>query len=141
MLLLVTLSRKRNPHYLAAMNPALEYIDRAPEPFRAIMLHLQMLVEAASPSAQLKFKWHLPFYYLDEKTMFCFFNYRKTFVDLGLAYGNLLSDSHGVLVAGENRKMMRSLRYYELEDIVDVVVIETLQELEQLRTATKRKTT
>jgi hypothetical protein len=122
------------------MNPALEYIDRAPEPFRAIMLHLQVLVEASCPSAQLKYKWHLPFYYLDDKTMFCFFNYRKTFVDLGLAYGNLLSDSHGVLVAGENRKMMRSLRFCDLESVDDEIVIETLQELEQLRIAAKKKT-
>ncbi len=115
------------------MNPALEYIDQTPEPYRSILLHLQLLVEATIPSAQLKYKWRLPFYYLDEKTMFCFFNFRKSFVDLGLAYGDQLSNKHGALVAGEGRKMMRSLRFYTLEDIDDRIVIETLQELYTLR--------
>lgn len=115
------------------MNPALEYIDRAAEPYRSIMMHLQVLVETAITDAQLKYKWHLPFYYLDEKTMFCFFNFRKTFVDLGMSYGNELSNKHGVLIAGEGRKMLRSLRFYTLEDINDKVVIETLKELQELR--------
>lgn len=115
------------------MNPALEYIERAPEAYRGIMMHLQLLVESTIPSAQLKYKWRLPFYYLDDKTMFCFFNFRKTFVDLGMSYGNELSNQHGVLIAGEGRKMLRSLRFYKLEDINDRIVIETLQELYTVR--------
>jgi len=102
------------------------------------MMHLQLLVETACPRAQLKYKWRLPFYYLDEKTLFCFLNYRKNYIDLGLAYGDALRDKHAVLVAGENRKMMRSLRFYKLDDIDDVLVIETLQELELLREPTKK---
>lgn len=121
------------------MNPALEYIDSTPEPYRSIMLHLQLLVESAVPVAQLKYKWRLPFYYLGEKTMFCFFNFRKSYVDLGMTYGNQLSDQHGVLVAGESRKMLRSLRFYSLADVDDQVVIETLKELYLLRANSIKK--
>ncbi len=121
------------------MNPALEYIDRTPEPYRSIMLHLQVLVEIAIPEAQLKYKWRMPFYYLDDKTMFCFFNFRKKFVDLGMTYGNELSNKHGVLIAGEGRKMLRSLRFETIEDIDDTMVIETLKELKEIRLNHKRK--
>lgn len=119
------------------MNPALEYIDQSPEPYRGIMLHLQMLIEMTCPAATLKYKWRLPFYYLGDKTMFCFLNYRGSFVDLGLVYGNLLTNTHGALVAGENRKTMRSLRYKSLNEVNDLVVIETLLELQSLRNATR----
>lgn len=115
------------------MNPALEYIHRTPEPYRSIMMHLQILVETTIPQAQLKYKWRLPFYYLDDKTMFCFFNFRKTFVDLGMSYGNELSNQHGALIAGEGRKMLRSLSFSKLEDIDDRIVIETLRELKTIR--------
>lgn len=119
------------------MNPALEYIDRSPEPYRSIMLQLQLIIESAIPEIQLKYKWRLPFYYLDDTTMFCFLNYRKTYVDLGLTYGERLSNEHGVLIAGENRKMLRSLRYTTLEDIDDTILIATLEELFKLRKSMK----
>lgn len=121
------------------MNPALEYINRTPEPYRSLMLHLQILVETAIPEAQLKYKWKLPFYYLDDKTMFCFFNFRKKFVDLGMTYGNELKDPHGVLIAGEGRKMLRSLRFKKIEDINDDLVMDTLLELKQIRVNHKKK--
>jgi len=121
------------------MNPAEEYINNKPEPYRAVMLHLQFLIESNFPEMQLKYKWHMPFYYLDDKTMFCFFNFRKTFVDLGLSYGDRLSNQHGVLIAGEGRKMLRSLRFKNLEDINDSIIIETLQELIVIRKSMKNK--
>lgn len=137
MKVVITLSRKRNPHYLTTMNPALEYIHNAPEPYRDILLHLQAVIERTYPELQLKFKWRLPFYYLNDKTMFCFLNFRKTFVEVGMPYGTSLKDTHGALVAGENRKMLRSMRYETLASIDDQVVIETLAQLKTLRTASK----
>lgn len=119
------------------MNPALEYIDNSPEPYRSIMMQLQLIIESVIPEIELKYKWHLPFYYLDDTTMFCFLNYRKTYVDVGFTYGNRLSNKHGVLIAGENRKMLRSIRYTSLIDIDDAILIETLEELLKIRKAMK----
>lgn len=121
------------------MNPAHDYIYRSPEPYRSIMLHLQSLIESTIPEAQLNYKWHLPFYYLDEKKMFCFLNFRKKFVDLGMSNGNELTNQHGKLVAGEGRKMLRSLRFESLEEMDDQVVIETLLELKEIRLNHKKK--
>lgn len=120
------------------MNPALMYIDTAPEPFRGIMMHLHASISLAFPDVLLKFKWRLPFYYLDEKTMFCFLNYRGTFVDLGMPYAAQLTDLQHLLVAGEQRKMMRSLRFYKLDEINDALVLQTLQDLYALRCASKK---
>ncbi len=96
-----------------------------------------MLIESRFPDIQLKFKWHLPFYYLDDKTMFCFFNFRKEFVDLGMPYGIHLTRQVDQLVGGEQRKMLRSLRFDRLETIDDQVVLDCLEELEQIRLTPK----
>jgi len=121
------------------MNPAEQYILGVPEPYREIMLHLKSLIEYAAPEAQLKYKWHLPFYYLGEKSMFCFLNFRKTVVDLGIPKGIHLSNSHGMLIAGQGRKSLRSLRFENLTDIDDVVVLSTLTELLTLHQNSKDK--
>ncbi|HCQ78295.1 MAG TPA: 2-dehydro-3-deoxyphosphooctonate aldolase, partial [Leeuwenhoekiella sp.] len=52
------------------MNPGAHYILSKPEPFKSILLQLQLLVEHTVPEAELLYKWHLPFYYLNGK-MFC----------------------------------------------------------------------
>ena len=48
----------------------------------AILLHLQILVETTIPSIQLKYKYRLPFYYLNDKP-FCYLNVvaKKGYVD------------------------------------------------------------
>lgn len=119
------------------MNPALEYIHRAPQPYREIMMQLQLIIESTIPDIKLKYKWSMPFYYLNDQTMFCFLNYRKTYVDLGLSYGNRLSNKYGVLTDGARRKMLRSLRYTVLEDVNDTILMETLEELLIIRKAMK----
>ncbi|MEN8816197.1 MAG: hypothetical protein ABF274_04915 [Nonlabens sp.] len=54
------------------MNPVLECKDNLPEPYRSIMMHLHLIIESVIPEIELKYKWRLPFYYLDNTTMFCF---------------------------------------------------------------------
>jgi len=57
--------------------------------------------------------------------MFCFLNFRKSFVDLGFPYGIHIEDYASQMVAGENRKNLRSVRYYAPEDI-DVVLLQEI---------------
>lgn len=114
------------------MNPAQSYILEKPEPYQSIMLHLDAVITHTIPEVSLKFKWKLPFYYLGD-TMFCFLNFRKKFVDVGMPYANELEDPFHVLIAGEGRKMLRSLRYHSLEEINDEQLIATLKDLYILR--------
>tara|TARA_R110002012_G_scaffold73963_3_gene187958 strand:+ start:407 stop:751 length:345 start_codon:yes stop_codon:yes gene_type:complete len=110
------------------MNPAENYILLKPEPYRSLLLDLQVLIEHTVTEAVLLYKWHLPFYYLNGK-MFCFLNFRKTFVELSFPKGVLLDDPNNQLTAGENRKNLRSLRYYKVEDIDAEIVIGFLKQL------------
>ena len=110
------------------MNPAENYILLKPEPYRSLLLDLQVLIEHTVPEAVLLYKWHLPFYYLNGK-MFCFLNFRKTFVELSFPKGVLLDDHNHQLTAGENRKNLRSLCYYKVEDIDAEIVIGFLKQL------------
>jgi hypothetical protein len=47
------------------MKPAEEYILNQPEPFKSILLHLQILIKVNFPEVDFPFKWKIPFYYLD----------------------------------------------------------------------------
>lgn len=105
------------------MNPAAEYILKQPEPYRSILLHLQMVVEQSIPDLELKYKWKIPFYYYQGKP-FCYFNasHKKQYVDVGLVKGKLIK-VHTEYLVGEKRKKMVSLRYRDITEI-DVVVLQ-----------------
>ncbi|RXG13327.1 hypothetical protein DSM03_10499 [Leeuwenhoekiella aestuarii] len=113
------------------MNPAENYILKTPQPYRDMLLELQVVIEHSVPEAQLLYKWHLPFYYLDGK-MFCFLNFRKRFVELSFPKGVHIEDSNNYLTAGEGRKNLRSLRYHNLEDIDAEIAIGFLKQLEAI---------
>lgn len=114
------------------MKPAEAYILSKPEPFKSVLLELQVLIAHTAPEAELLYKWNLPFYYLNGK-MFCFLNFRKRFVDLSFIYGNELIDQDKHLIAGEGRKRLRSLRFDTTEAIDAEVVISFLEQAKKLR--------
>ncbi len=108
------------------MNPAEDYILNQPEPYRSILLHLQVVIEHTIPILDLKYKYKIPFYYINNKP-FCYLNasHKKKFVDLGFCKGNKIQIYQEHLVT-EHRKVMVSLRYKRLEDINDKVLREVL---------------
>ena len=113
------------------MNPAEEYILNQPEPHKSILLHLQATIESAIPEVELKYKYKIPFYYLEGRP-FCYLNQSKDYVDVGFwnaAHLNVHLDK--METAG--RKMMRSLRYKSLEEIDHEILIEVLQDAYSVR--------
>jgi len=114
------------------MNPSEEYILNQPEPYRSILLHLQVIIETTLPEVKLLYKYKIPFYYIHKKP-FCYLNasHKKQFVDLGFWKGNQINIHQEHLVT-ENRKMMVSLRYKSLEDIDDEVLIDVLNKAASL---------
>jgi len=108
------------------LNPSENYIINQPELFREILLYLQLVVERTIPELELKYKYKIPFYYLNGKP-FCYFNasHKKNFVDVGLVKGKLIQVHQEYLIA-ENRKKMVSLRYKNLGEIDDQILIEVL---------------
>lgn len=114
------------------MNPAENYILSKPEPWRSMLIELQAVIKHTVPEIEEGYKWHLPFYSLRGK-MFCFLNFRKTYIDVGFPWGVLLEDYTEHMVAGENRKNLRSLRYCSPEDIDIELLQQVLLEVSHLK--------
>ncbi|SHG05073.1 protein of unknown function (DU1801) [Arenibacter palladensis] len=106
------------------MNPAEEYILNQSEPYRGILLYLQAFIEGTIPGVELKFKYKIPFYYINGKP-YCYLNQSKDYVDLGFWNAAHLT-VHLEHMNTEGRKMMKSLRYKSLEDIDTTVLKEIL---------------
>ncbi|MGB6268676.1 MAG: DUF1801 domain-containing protein [Olleya sp.] len=113
------------------MNPAEDYILNQSEPYRSILMHLQVVIEHTIPDIDLKYKWRLPCFYND-KTPVCYLNVnlKKQFVDVGFWHSAYLSKFDDYLVT-ENRKVVKSLRYTSLEDIDDAILIKILKVAEK----------
>jgi len=106
------------------MNPAEEYILNQTEPFRGMLLHIQMLVLGTIPEAELKYKYKVPFFYVNGRP-FCYLNQSKNYVDVGFWNAAHLT-VHTELMVTEGRKVIKSLRYTSLEQIQDRVLKEVL---------------
>lgn len=113
------------------MNPAENYILDQPEPYRSILLHLQSLIEHTVSGIDLKFKYRIPFYYIEGRP-FCYLNHTKDYIDVGFwNAAHLTVHLEHMTTAG--RKIMRSLRYRSLEEIDDTILTEVLQDAYQVR--------
>ncbi|MCH2032378.1 MAG: DUF1801 domain-containing protein [Tenacibaculum sp.] len=99
------------------MKPAEEYILNQEEPFKSILLHLQLIIEQSFPEVTLQFKWKIPFYVLDGSP-FCYLNpsKKKGYVDVGF-YGDYQFEKYNNLLISEGRKVVKSLRFFSVEDI------------------------
>jgi len=109
------------------MNPAEDYILENSESFRSMLLHIKFVVESTIPEAELLYKWKLPFFYLNGKTPFVYLNQTKDYVDVCFFKAAFLK-KHPEKLISENRKIMRSLRYFSLEEIEDGILIDLLKE-------------
>ncbi len=114
------------------MNPAEAYILEQKEPFRSILLQVQLVIEGTIPQAQLLYKWKIPFYYLDGKQGFVYLNQTKNYVDVCFWHGAHLTQHLEHLVS-EGRKHMKSLRYFAMEDINEKVLVDLLLEAYSVR--------
>lgn len=110
------------------MSPAQSYILESEEPFRSILLHLQIIIEKTIPGLNLLYKYKIPFYYY-QKRPFCYLNVpkNKKFVDLGFWNAAHL-ELHKEYMTTAGRKMMKSLRYHNLKDIDEDILISVLHE-------------
>jgi len=113
------------------VNPAEAYILDQPEPYRSILLQLQTLIESTLPDLQLKFKYRIPFYYTSSSP-FCYLNHTKNYVDVGFWHSAHLN-MHSDKMITKDRKVMKSLRYYKVEDVEAEILIEVLEEAYSFR--------
>lgn len=110
------------------MKPTEEFILRQPQPYQAMILHVLAVVEQELPQSELLFKWGIPYVYFKNKP-FCYFapNHKKGFLDVGFAKGFELKRNQEVLV-DEKRNTVKSLRYFSIETIDHILLIDVISE-------------
>ncbi len=113
------------------MHPAENYILNQKEPYRSILLYLQAIIESTLPELDLKYKYKIPFYYLKDKP-YCYLNQTKKYVDLAFWDGKSINCYQEHLVT-ENRKMIKSLRYFSLEEMDSEVLVAVLKDAYSVR--------
>lgn len=113
------------------MNPAEAYILKQEEPYRSILMHLQSMIEREIPDVDLKYKYKIPFYYIEGRP-FCYLNQSKDYVDLGFWNAAHLTVYREHMVKA-GRKIMRSLRYVNLEEVDDHVLLAVLKDAYNVR--------
>ena len=99
------------------MNPAEAYSLKQQEPYKSILLHLQVLLEHTLPEAELLYKWRIPSYYIGKRPI-CYLNQSKDYVDVGIWHSAHLSNKWDAFLVVEKRKIVKSLRYKSLDDIL-----------------------
>ncbi len=112
------------------MNPAEKYILDRQEPYRSILLQLQILIESVIPELELKYSYKIPYYYYKGKP-FCFLNVTKGYVDIGFRAGSEFDDLSSFLVS-EKRKIFKSLRYRNVDEINTEILIEVMTRLHKI---------
>lgn len=118
-------------YYFYNMNPAENYILNQSEPYRSMLLDLQSIIVHTIPEVTLKFKYKIPFYYVNNKP-FCYLNQSKDYVDVGFWHAAHLTVHLDKMVT-EGRKVMKSLRYRSLEEIDHSVLEDVLLNAYQVR--------
>lgn len=110
------------------MNPAEDYILNQQEPYKSILLHLQVLIENNFNDIELKYKYKIPFYYLAEKP-FCYLNVpkKKDFVEVGFWASAHLTKYNEYLISN-GRKVVKSLRYTSVDEIHQEILLAVLEE-------------
>jgi hypothetical protein len=114
------------------MNPAEVYILKQPEPYKTILLQLSSILEALVPTADLLYKWRIPFYY-NNGIPLCFLNQSKDYVDLGFWHYEQMDRFTEYFVA-TNRKHVRSLRYTSVNSIDDAVIAYVIEKQLEINT-------
>lgn len=113
------------------LKPAEVYILEQPEPYRSIIMHVQMLVESTIPTAELMFKWKMPFYYVEQRPI-CYINQTKDYVDV-VFWNAARFTKYTELLVADKRIRMKSLRYRAIEEIDAVVLTELLKQAYHFR--------
>ena len=81
------------------------------------------------PEVTLEYKWTVPYYYYKKKPL-CYLNasHKHQFVDVGFAKGFELKNNQTHLIADNGRNTVKSLRYYNLDEIDNAVLQSVLKE-------------
>jgi len=108
-----------------------EFIYDLPKDEREISSRLRDIILSTAPDFEEKFSYGVP-YFFRHRRICCIWPASspggpRHGVFIGFCRGNLLSNQQGVIDMG-NRKRYGLIRYYDMKDIQEDILIEILQE-------------
>ena len=108
-----------------AVEAVLDFIDGLPDNQKEIAAQLHnILFHAEELTPKIRYK--IPFY--SRKSWICYLNpIKKNGIEMAFIRGNKLSNAQGVLES-KDRKLVRGISFYTLEDIQENLILEILQE-------------
>ena len=111
------------------MKPQEAYILKQPDNYRSMLLHIIAVIQHTVPKVTLEYKWTVPYFYYKKKPL-CYLNasHKHQFVDVGFAKGFELKNNQTHLIADNGRNTVKSLRYYNLDEIDNAVLQSVLKE-------------
>ena len=104
-----------------------EYIYNQDPKVVDLLLKLRIIILDCHPQIVESLKYKIPFY--SYKKNLCYLNVKKgKYFDLGFVDGFKLSNIHGKLLIGDNRTVIKSLRFFSINDFEEDIVRETIIE-------------
>jgi hypothetical protein len=121
------------------MNPVELYILNKKEPYQSIMLYIREVIFKTLPSVEEKFRYSVPYYTHKNKPML-YLNILKgkKYVDIAFVQGVLLEPDFSQLKNDNNRKQVRSLQVYNLEDFDELMFVALLKNASELLDNSRR---
>lgn len=103
---------------------------------QSLLIATHELIITLVPQVKPMMKWKIPFYVYFKNL--CYLNPVKDHIELGFPFGVFLSNTQGLLEAG-NRKQVRVISIYTLEDLEQTAISEIILEAALYNKEQKRR--
>ncbi|GGK77183.1 hypothetical protein GCM10011405_26210 [Rufibacter glacialis] len=107
------------------------YFAQAPAFAQPICEKLRQVIATADPALTSTWKWSVPVYEKKGPGLVCAIGVFKQHVSLSFFQGALLEDSHG-LFTGQDAKGMRSIKFTQVDQVQEEVLVEYIRAATQL---------
>ena len=111
------------------MNPVELYMLNKQEPYQSIMMYIREVIFKTLPNIEEKYRYSVPYYTLKNKPLL-YLNILKgkKYVDVAFVQGILLEANFPQLKNDSNRKQVRSLQVYNLEEFDELMFVALLNQ-------------
>ncbi|RNI29317.1 DUF1801 domain-containing protein [Rufibacter latericius] len=116
------------------------FFTDAPAFAKPICEKIRIAIATADPALKPTWKWNTPVYEKAGPGMVCAMSAHKQHVNLAFFQGALLQDPHN-LFSGQDAKGMRTIRFTDVSQVNEPILVEYVRAAAQLKAGTAAKTT
>ncbi|MBA9078575.1 DUF1801 domain-containing protein [Rufibacter quisquiliarum] len=117
------------------------YFTHAPAFAQPICDKIRNAISQADPALKPSWKWNAPVYEKAGPGMVCAIGIFKKHVNLSFFQGALLLDQHGLFTSGQDAKALRRIKFTDVAQVPEALLVEYLQAAVKLPAGTAAKST